>query len=152
MLENNLLWVDTLPARHTGWHCHPHSSGEQPCPFCFVGFWSRLWNLGGSRLALLDLCTLGLWWEWYPRWSLNHLQDHSSFSWEIKHVFSQIALLSCPIPFGPNWQCRWSFDPNYSWLLLRWLKLWVISLKSNYRATPLVFSPEVSSICTIWVS
>lgn len=122
MLENNLLWVDTLPSRHTVCHCHPHSSGgiAWPTQQCWVLI--PLWNLGRSRLALLGLYTLGLWWEWYHWWSLNHLQGHSSLFLKDKACLQPNCSVLLSYSLWPKLTVSLRLGSKlYSWLLLKWL-------------------------------
>lgn len=49
----------------------------------------------------LGLCTLVLWWEWHPWWSVNHLQGHSSLFLKDKACLQPnfSIVLSCSLWF-----------------------------------------------------
>lgn len=112
VLENNPLWIDALPSRHTRWYYHPHSWGGEGCPLNSVGLWSYLWNLDGSRLAPLYCEHWAGGGSYIPDNLWIAFRAILPFSWKINHVCRQISILSCPVPFDSNWQCLWCFGPN----------------------------------------
>lgn len=100
----------------------PMALQQQPCPPGSAGHWSCLWNLGESDLALLGLCTLVLWWEWQPWWSLKRFQDHLSVFLKDKAFLQPncSAALSCSL-WSKLTVSLMLWSKLYSQLQLRWL-------------------------------